>query len=104
MSLQENVGLLEIVQISRLDAQGARLQCAGVWSWMKSGFSLILLCDLGLMLIGGLAALLSVHKLPLSGLLLGCLRLTNKSRESNSAELRGTWDYCMMSGWESFVQ
>ena len=76
--------------ISRLDAHSARLQCAGVTLWLIGGFSLILLCDLGLMLISGPAVLVSVHKLPLSGLLLGCLRLTNKSRESNSAELRRT--------------
>ena len=63
---------------------------AGVKLWLIGGFSLILLCDLGLMLISGPAVLVSVHKLPLSGLLLGCLRLTNKSRESNSAELRRT--------------
>ena len=88
--MQENVGLPEIVGISRLDAHSARLQCAGVTLWLIGGFSLILLCDLGLMSISGPAVLVSVHKLPLSGLLLGCLRLTNKSRESNSAELRRT--------------
>ena len=44
------------------------------------------------MLIGGPPVLLSVHKLPLSDILIGCLRLRYKSRESKSAEVRRTWE------------
>ena len=80
MGLQENVGLLEIVQIPRLDAHSARLQCAGVWLWLVGGFSLILICILGSMLIGGPPVFLIVHRLTSSDLLLGYLRLTNQSR------------------------